>query len=93
MSRFDQEDRQVINSMERFAELAAQGRDALYKRDISQLSELIDENFDTRRKIYNLPPWQIQMIETARRCGASENSPVLAEPLLVSIAMRPCFRI
>jgi glucuronokinase len=31
----------------------------------------MDENFNTRRKIYNLPPWQIQMVETARACGAS----------------------
>jgi glucuronokinase len=31
----------------------------------------MDENFDTRRSIYNLPPWQIAMIEAARRCGAS----------------------
>jgi glucuronokinase len=32
---------------------------------------LIDENFDTRRRIYKLPSWQINMVETARRCGAS----------------------
>jgi glucuronokinase len=31
----------------------------------------MDENFDTRRSIYNLPPWQIEMVEAARRCGAS----------------------
>jgi glucuronokinase len=31
----------------------------------------MDENFDTRRSIYQLPPWQIAQIETARRCGAS----------------------
>jgi len=31
----------------------------------------MDENFDARRGIYNLPPWQIAMVEAARRCGAS----------------------
>jgi glucuronokinase len=31
----------------------------------------MNENFDTRRRIYQLPPWQIDQIETARRCGAS----------------------
>jgi glucuronokinase len=31
----------------------------------------MDENFDTRRRIYNLAPWQIAQVETARRCGAS----------------------
>jgi glucuronokinase len=28
-------------------------------------------NFDTRRGIYRLPPWQVNMVETARACGAS----------------------
>ena len=32
---------------------------------------MIDENFDTRRSIYRLPPWQIEMVEAARRTGAS----------------------
>ncbi len=36
-----------------------------------RLSQLMDENFNTRRSIYNLSPWQIQMVETARGCGAS----------------------
>ena len=31
----------------------------------------MDENFDARRSIYSLPPWQLQMIEAARHCGAS----------------------
>ena len=39
--------------------------------DADRLGQLMDENFDTRRSIYNLSPWQVQMVETARRCGAS----------------------
>jgi glucuronokinase len=35
------------------------------------LGALIDENFETRRRIYNLPTWQIAMVETARQCGAT----------------------
>ena len=31
----------------------------------------MDENFDTRHSIYNLPRWQVEMIEVARQCGAS----------------------
>jgi glucuronokinase len=61
----------VVKAMQHFAELAARGRAALLNRDTEQLSALIDENFDTRRSIYNLPDWQINMVETARRCGAS----------------------
>ena len=35
------------------------------------MNHLIDANFDTRRGIYELPEWQVAMIETARACGAS----------------------
>jgi glucuronokinase len=34
-------------------------------------SMLVNENFDLRRSVFNLPPWQIQMVETARLSGAS----------------------
>jgi glucuronokinase len=57
--------------MTHFASLAAGGRDAILAGDHGRLSLLINENFDTRRRIYNLPPWQIAQVETARRCGAS----------------------
>ncbi len=69
--RFDGGDAVVISAMERFAALAAGGREALQQRDAGRLAQLIDTNFDTRRSIYTLPPWQIDMIETARACGAS----------------------
>ena len=57
--------------MKRFAALADSGRAALLARDTERLACLIDANFDTRRGIYRLPQWQIDMVETARRCGAS----------------------
>ena len=57
--------------MKHFAELAAQGRDALLAGDYDCLGVLMDENFNTRRSIYNLPPWQLEMVDTARACGAS----------------------
>lgn len=69
--RFDRGEAQVVNAMKHFAELAAWGREALLKRDTKRLAELMDENFNTRRSIYNLAPWQIQMVEVARQCGAS----------------------
>jgi len=61
----------VVDAMQHFAELTVRGREALRRRDTEKLSALIDENFDTRRSIYKLPDWQINMVETARRCGAS----------------------
>jgi galactokinase/mevalonate kinase-like predicted kinase len=71
--RFLRGDAQVVGGMRRVAGLAASARDALVGRDVRQLSDLIDENFDVRRSIFNLPPWQVQMIDVARACGASAN--------------------
>jgi glucuronokinase len=69
--RFNRGDEVVVGAMKRFAELATGGRAALLARDTERLACLIDTNFDTRRGIYRLPQWQIDMVETARRCGAS----------------------
>lgn len=69
--RFNRGEPKVIQAMTHFAGLAAQGRDALLAGDAEALAALMNENFDTRRSIYQLPPWQIDQIEIARRCGAS----------------------
>ncbi|MDX1642321.1 MAG: hypothetical protein R3220_11520, partial [Balneolaceae bacterium] len=61
----------VVNAMQRFAELTAEGKQALLDGDIQRLAVLINENFDLRRSISRLPDWQIEMVETARACGAS----------------------
>lgn len=70
-ARFDRGEVQVVDAMLHFAALAASAREALLDRDAPRLARLIDENFDTRRSIYRLPSWQVEMVETARRCGAS----------------------
>jgi glucuronokinase len=69
--RFNRGDPKVVEAMTHFAELAARGRQVLLDRDAELLASLMNENFDTRRSIYQLPGWQIDMIETARSCGAS----------------------
>jgi glucuronokinase len=69
--RFRGGDHAVIDAMACLAALAAQGREALLARDYECLARLIDANFDVRRSIYRLPAWQIDMVETARGCGAS----------------------
>jgi glucuronokinase len=70
-ARFDRGEEQVVNAMKRFAALTVAAREALLAHDAERLGQLMDENFNTRRSIYNLSPWQVQMVETARRCGAS----------------------
>jgi mevalonate kinase len=69
--RYDSGELSVINAMKRFGRLTVQGREALISRNWERISELIDENFNCRRSIYKLPSWQINMVETARDCGAS----------------------
>jgi glucuronokinase len=69
--RYDSGESSIVDAMQHLARLSEQGRDALINRDVEKLSMLIDDNFNTRRGIYDLPSWQIKMVETARRCGAS----------------------
>jgi glucuronokinase len=69
--RFNRGDQEVVEAMKRFADLAAQGREALLAGNVESFARLMNANFDTRRSIYRLPQWQIDMIETARQCGAS----------------------
>jgi glucuronokinase len=69
--RFNRGEPAVVEAMKRFAALAAAGREALLGRDADRLAGVMNANFDTRRGIYSLPPWQVEMVETARRCGAS----------------------
>ena len=70
-SRYDCGEALVVDAMQHFAALTARGRAALLTQDAAALSELINENFDTRRSIYQLTSWQVKMIDTARHCGAS----------------------
>jgi glucuronokinase len=69
--RFDRGDPKVVDAMRVFARLAAQARTALLERNVARLGALMNENFDLRRTIYDLPAWQVQMVETARACGVS----------------------
>jgi len=70
-SRYNRGEKKIVSAMDHFASLAEQGRDALLTADSDRLGALIDENFDTRHHLYHLPSWQVEMIETARACGAS----------------------
>ncbi|MCI0638089.1 MAG: hypothetical protein L0Y72_00340 [Gemmataceae bacterium] len=69
-SRFQRGEAAVVRAMGKFAALAAQTRDALLARDAERVARLMDENFDTRRSIYQLPAGQVRLVETARSVGA-----------------------
>ena len=70
-ARFQAGDPPVIAAMQKFAGLAAEAREALLQRDVARLASLMDENFNTRRSICQLAAAHVQMIEVARRAGAS----------------------
>jgi glucuronokinase len=70
-SRFDRGEQKVVSAMNHCARLAEEGRAALLAGEHERLGRLMNENFDTRRTIYKLPPWQVEMVEVARSCGAS----------------------
>jgi glucuronokinase len=71
--RFNRGESTVIRAMGRCASLAAQAREAILERDSGRLGKLMDDNFDQRRSIYQLPKGQLRMVEVARRVGASSN--------------------
>jgi glucuronokinase len=73
--RFNRGDPAVVQAMQTFAGLAADAREALQAGDHVRLARLVDRNFDTRRSIYKLPAAQVEMVETARRVGASAKFP------------------
>jgi len=69
--RFNRGEPAIVEAMQQFAALAEEGRKALLAHDVERLAALIDENYDTRSRIYQLPAWQQEMVAVARRCGAS----------------------
>lgn len=69
--RYNKEDKKVINTLNRIAEIAIEGKEVLKKKDYIKLSELINENFDQRNKIFNISKSNLEMVEAARSCGAS----------------------
>ena len=74
-ARYSQGEPAVVRAMERLAELAVAAREAILARDAARLGELIDANFDLRRSVCRLPEGQVEMIERARRAGASAGFP------------------
>ena len=69
--RFDAGETAVLEAMRRWADMAQQGRDALQARDWNRFAELIDANFDLRARIYRISAANLQMVETARKVGAT----------------------
>ncbi|XP_010550164.1 PREDICTED: glucuronokinase 1-like isoform X2 [Tarenaya hassleriana] len=67
-------DELIISSMVEVANIAEEGRTALLGKDYSKLFELMNRNFDLRRRMFGdecLGEVNIEMVEVARRVGAA----------------------
>ncbi len=62
---------EVLNAIDRWAEITVQGREALETGDREKLYQLINQNFDLRRSVMKISKRNIEMIELARSTGAS----------------------
>jgi len=68
---YERRDKFVLDTLNRLAEIADVGKEALLKGDLEQLHDLMNENFDLRSQIMKISEGNLEMIQTARQCGAS----------------------
>lgn len=69
--RFNRGEKQVVDAMKFWAQLTDRFKAALLAQDVHAMSEMMNANFDRRRKIYKISEENITMVETARSVGAS----------------------
>ena len=69
--RFERGESAVVEAMQQFAELTDHAKSAINEGDNKLLASLIDQNFDLRKSICQLPAEQVAMVEAARSVGAS----------------------
>ncbi|MFO0868312.1 MAG: hypothetical protein U0935_05140 [Pirellulales bacterium] len=70
-ARYERGEPAVLQAMQEFAGFAAEAREAILQARFDRLEQLMNLNFDTRRRICPLSPTHVRMVETARSVGAS----------------------
>jgi len=70
-TRFDKGDKEVISTLNKMADLAKTGKEMIKEKKHKELSDLMNQNFDLRCKIMNISQNNMDLVNTARRCGAS----------------------
>jgi len=70
-SKYDKGDKHTIDTLATIAGLADAGAEAIKNKDHNLLNELINANFDNRTKIMSINDSNMELINTARSCGAS----------------------
>jgi len=71
--RWQRGEPEVVEAMHTWAGYAERGRAALLAHDRETLNCLIDSNFNLRAKLYRISEGNLEMVEAARRAGASSN--------------------
>ena len=61
----------VVDTLAEIGEVAFDGRKAILDGDHKLLAKLINKNFDLRAKIFNISDNNVELVKTARKCGAS----------------------
>jgi glucuronokinase len=69
--RYNIREKGVIEAIERWKELTDKTYEALLNGNKDTISLLMDENFDIRSSVMNISKQNLQMVETARKTGAS----------------------
>ena len=69
--RWNRGEREIVSAMYQWANLAQRVRDMLLAGRGREIGPLLNENFDLRRRLYQISQGNINMVETARDCGAS----------------------
>jgi glucuronokinase len=70
---YDRGDQKAVQTVREITGLAEQGRKDFERRDFSRWPALMDQNFDLRSQVMTISPSNMEMVQTARRCGASAN--------------------
>jgi glucuronokinase len=69
--KYEKGDPLVLETLAELAGLAEQGKEVILKKDYEMLNELINKNLDLRCKIMNISESNMELVMTARNCGAS----------------------
>ena len=70
-TRYERGDIEVLESLARIEAIAEEGREAIIAGKTRKLHALTNENFDLRSKIMNISESNRELVQTARKCGAS----------------------
>lgn len=69
--RYNLREKSVLEAIENWKTLTDEAYEALLEGDKQRIGELINRNFDIRKSVMNISSTNLQMVETARKTGAS----------------------